>query len=144
MPLSQKTVRHKPVMNVTPLVDVVLVLLIIFMVVVPMLEQNIRVTLPSIFNIDEENRGRADPFSLSLLSDGTMYLEEQRLDPDDFRDRLRTAQRAEPTRRLVLRADRETPYHRVRTLFRICQQIGFPGISLRVNQRGDEQSQAKP
>ena len=137
MGMSKKSVEHKPVMNVTPLVDVVLVLLIIFMVVVPMLDQEVRVTLPSVHNIDEENRSRADPFTLSILTDGTLYFEEERLTPTDLQDRLQRANRNEPRRRIVLRADRETPYRHVRMLFRICQQIGFPGISLRVNQRGD-------
>ncbi|MCC7541161.1 MAG: biopolymer transporter ExbD, partial [Deltaproteobacteria bacterium] len=53
--------RPNPAMNVTPLVDVVLVLLIIFMVVAPMLENDVRVDIPSIFNIDPESRGRTDP-----------------------------------------------------------------------------------
>jgi len=136
--LSKKTAQAKPVMNVTPLVDVVLVLLIIFMVIVPMLDQDVQVTLPSIFNIDEQNQGQTDPFTLSLSRDGSLFFEDERLAPAAFEARLRQANRDEPRRRLVLRADRETRYAEVRSLFRICQQIGFPGVSLRVNQRGDD------
>lgn len=136
--LSKKTARAKPVMNVTPLVDVVLVLLIIFMVIVPMLDHNVQVTLPSIFNIDEHNRGQADPFTLSISRDGRLFFEEELLDSGSFAERLRQANQNEPRRRLVLRADRQTRYAEVRNLFRVCQQIGFPGISLRVNQRGED------
>ncbi len=52
--LSRSSFRPQPVMNVTPLVDVVLVLLIIFMVVIPMMEKTAPVDLPSIFNADPE------------------------------------------------------------------------------------------
>jgi len=46
---------------------------------------------------------------------------------------LRQANRADTSRRLVLRADRATRYADVRRLFRVCQGIGFPGLSMRVN-----------
>jgi biopolymer transport protein TolR len=131
--------RPQPSMNVTPLVDVVLVLLIIFMVVVPMMEKS-AVELPGIFHVDADPKGKTDPFTLSLTTDGAMFFERERLDPDRFRVRLSDAQQREPTRRLVLRADRSASYGEVRKLFKICQEIGFPGISLRVNQRRDLQT----
>jgi biopolymer transport protein ExbD/biopolymer transport protein TolR len=136
--LSKKKAAIRPVMNVTPLVDVVLVLLIIFMVVLPMMEHSIQVLLPSIFNVDEENRGRVDPFTLTVSRDGTMFFEQERLDAEAFETRLREANRREPYRRLVLRADQSTRYRDVRSLFHICQEIGFPGVSLRVSERGGD------
>lgn len=128
--------RPRPVMNVTPLVDIVLVLLIIFMVVIPAMEKGAQIDLPSIFNVDDEAKSRTDPFTLSLDADGNMYLESDRLDADTFEERLREANRNEPSRRLILRADSQVPYEEARDLFAITQRIGFPGISLRVNQRG--------
>jgi biopolymer transport protein ExbD len=122
-------------MNVTPLVDVVLVLLIIFMVVIPMMEKAAHVELPSIFNVDPEAKGKTDPFTLSLTSDGTMYFERDRLDEASFLSRLHEANQREPQRRLVLRADRSARYADVRRMFKACQEVGFPGISLRVNER---------
>jgi len=121
-------------MNVTPLVDVVLVLLIIFMVVVPMLNKAAHIELPSIFNTDEEPKGKTDPFTLSFTTDGRMYFEQEELDADTFETRLVQALEREPTRRLILRADRAAPYGKVRKLFATCQKIGFPGISLSVNE----------
>ena len=132
--------RPKPSMNVTPLVDVVLVLLIIFMVVVPMMEKSAHVELPGIFHVDADPKGKTDPFTLSLTTGGEMFFEQERLDPDRFRVRLSDAQQREPSRRLVLRADRSASYGTVRKLFKICQEIGFPGISLRVNERRDPQT----
>jgi biopolymer transport protein ExbD len=121
-------------MNVTPLVDVVLVLLIIFMVVIPMMEKSAHVELPSVFNVDPEAKGKTDPFTLSVTSDGSMFFERDRLEPDALLSRLRAANEREPHRRLVLRADHASHYGDVRKLFKQCQEIGFPGISLRVNE----------
>jgi biopolymer transport protein TolR len=135
--LSRAGSRPTPVMNVTPLVDVVLVLLIIFMVVVPMLDKSAHIELPSIFHVDEEPKGKTDPFTLSFTTDGRMYFEQEELDADTFETRLVQALEREPTRRLILRADRAAPYGKVRKLFATCQKIGFPGISLRVNELKD-------
>lgn len=136
--LSRSSFRALPVMNVTPLVDVVLVLLIIFMVVVPMMEKSAAVELPSIFNADAEAKSKTDPFTLSMTADGAMYFEKDRLDESTFLARLRDANRREPNRRLILRADRTASYGSVRKLFKACQEVGFPGVSLRVNQRKGE------
>jgi biopolymer transport protein ExbD/biopolymer transport protein TolR len=136
--LAKSRRRARPVMNVTPLVDVVLVLLIIFMVVIPLMEQNAPVDLPSIFNVDEQGRARNNPLEISLQSDGSIFLEMDRLAPNVIEQRLREAHEAEPNRRLVLRADREAPYEKVRALFAMCAEIGFPGIAMRVNQAGED------
>ena len=125
--------RATPVMNVTPLVDVVLVLLIIFMVVVPMMEKT-QVELPSIFNVDEEAKGKTDPFALSVTKEGQLFFESEPVDEAKLQERLTQAQQKEPSRRLVLRADRGARYADVRKLFKECQTVGFPGISLRVNE----------
>jgi biopolymer transport protein ExbD len=122
-------------MNVTPLVDVVLVLLIIFMMVLPNMEKSATVELPRIFNVDPDAKGRVDPFTLSLTKDGAMYFEQEALEPERFAQVLREANDREPQRRLVLRADRAARYKDVRKLFKTCQEIGFPGVSLKVNER---------
>lgn len=132
--LARVANRPQPIMNVTPLVDVVLVLLIIFMVVVPLMEKNAKVDLPGIFNADPERKGGSDPYTLSLTRDGAMYFEQQRLGPDEFEAKLRAANDRDRKKRLILRADREANYGDVRQLFSKVQTIGFPGISLRVNE----------
>ena len=136
--LSRKADRPQPVMNVTPLVDVVLVLLIIFMVVIPMMEKSVQVQLPDIFNTDPEAKGKTDPYTLSLAKDGSMYFEQEKLETDAFKEKLTAALHNEPNRRLVLRADRTAHYGDVRKLFNACQEIGFAGVSLRVNELKDD------
>jgi len=126
--------RPKPAMNVTPLVDIVLVLLIIFMVVIPSMEKNAQVELPSIFHADEEAKSKTDPFTVSLTKDGEFFFEEEPFLEEALEVQLKDAQEQEPNRRLVLRADRDTDYEHVRRLYKMCQQIGFPGMSIRVNE----------
>src|SRR3954470_3215757 len=95
--LSGKTFRPQPVMNVTPLVDVVLVLLIIFMIIIPMMEKTSKVDLPTIFNADPEPKGKTDPFTLSLTADGRMYFEQEQLDEEKFGQALQAANTREPS-----------------------------------------------
>lgn len=127
--------RPSPVMNVTPLVDVVLVLLIIFMVVVPAMHQGVNLDLPSVFNVDDEPKSETDPFTLAVGEDGQLHFQQEPVSPDELGTRLRGTNRKQPDRRLLLRADEKTKYAKIRELFDICQKVGFPGISLRVNER---------
>ena len=132
-------VRARPAMNVTPLVDVVLVLLIIFMVVIPALQQGLNIEMAGMFNVDAPSQSKAQPFVLSVTSDHRLYFEETAVDRAGLEARLRSAIRAQPGRRVVIRADKAAEYVQVREIYRIAQLTGFPGVSLRVNRRqGDE------
>ena len=132
-----KGYRARPVMNVTPLVDVVLVLLIIFMVVIPALEQGLAIQLPGIKNVDDR-KSNAQPFALSISKDGAVYFEDEEVAFEQIQPRLKAAVRKEPGRRILLRGDRQAPYAKVRQLYRMAQEVGFPGVSLKVNQRQDD------
>jgi len=122
-------------MNVTPLVDVVLVLLIIFMVVAPRLDQDVQVELPGIFNPDPDVESSADPLKVSVAKVGEYYIDEHKYDLDGAIEQLSNAHAADPLRRLVLRADARLHYGDVRELFARSQQVGFPGIALMVGER---------
>lgn len=136
-----KRAKPTPAMNVTPLVDIVLVLLIIFMVVLPNMENDAPVDLPSIFNVDEDPRGRTDPVTVSITADRRLFLEQDEMPRERLEARLREIHEAEPLRRVILRGDSTLRYEEVRSLFRMCQQIGLPGVSLRVGERGGEGSE---
>ena len=125
----------QPDMNVTPLVDVVLVLLIIFMVVAPRLDQDVQVELPGIFNPDPDVESSADPLKVSVAKVGEYYIDEHKYDLDGAIEQLSNAHAADPLRRLVLRADARLHYGDVRELFSRSQQVGFPGIALMVGER---------
>ncbi|MES1172513.1 MAG: biopolymer transporter ExbD [Bacteroidota bacterium] len=124
-------------MNVTPLVDVVLVLLIIFMVVIPALQQGLAIEIPGITNPDTKNESGGQPFTLSLNKDGDVYFEDEEVAWNALEGRLRTAAKREPGRRVVLRGDKGAQYAQVRRLYRVAQQVGFPGVSMKVNHRQD-------
>jgi biopolymer transport protein ExbD len=123
-----------PSINVTPLVDVVLVLLIIFMVVAPKLDQDVAVTLPGVFNADAE-AGMTAPLKVSMPVADRYYYEGLVYDLDGLVELLEAVHAADPTRRLVLRADAGIPYGEVRKLQQRAQAIGFTGLSFLVNVR---------
>lgn len=125
----------RPDMNVTPLVDVVLVLLIIFMVVAPRMDQDVQVELPGIFNPDPDTKGVIDPVKVTVAKAGEYYIDGRALDLDGAIEQLSTAHALDPSRRVVLRADARLTYGDVRALFARCQEIGFPGLSLLVGER---------
>ena len=122
-------------MNVTPLVDVVLVLLIIFMVVAPRLEQDVPVELPGVFNPDPEVETSADPLRVSVATRGEYYINQEKYDLDGAIAFLSDQHAADPYRRLVLRADSRLTYGDVREIFARAQEVGFPGIALLVGER---------
>ncbi len=124
--------KPAPVMNVTPLVDIVLVLLIIFMVVLPNQEKGAAVDVPTL-DMGEDDPEDGEPFTLSIDRDGRMFFEASELVPDRLAEQLDAAHATEIDRKIMLRVDRNTDYGTVRTLFKIAQTVGFPGVMLRVN-----------
>jgi biopolymer transport protein TolR len=119
--------------NVTPLVDVMLVLLIIFMVTAPLLTSAVPIDLPdSRANpMDQEN----DQITISIMGDGRIYLDDQELSPGSLPDRLAAlpvdASGKPPL--VVLRADRALDYGRVMEVMGELNHAGFNSISLVTN-----------
>lgn len=134
--MKREKVRVKADINVTPLVDVVLVLLIIFMVVAPQLEAGVSVALPSLFNPDQSNG--LEPTTLTLTRDGRLYFEKDSVELEELKDRLEKLHVQQPDSRLVLKADVGLSYGKVRALFKTCQDLGFPGVSLQVLDRANQ------
>lgn len=124
--------RPRPAMNVTPLVDIVLVLLIIFMVVLPNQEKGAAVEVPTIDTAEDDPDG-PEPFMLSIDRDGRVFVEESQVTAESLLPRLEGIHANEPERTLMLRADREVGYGQVRDLFKTAQEVGFPGVMMRVN-----------
>ncbi len=130
--------RPKPHMNVTPLVDVVLVLLIIFMIVIPAMEEGLDLEVPAVTNPDEAREDEGpDPWMLAITHSGRVYFQEQPVRGDVVVE-LTRAHTREPRRRLVLRADRGVRYGAGRPLFEAAQEVGFPGVSLRVSHQEED------
>lgn len=118
--------------NVTPLVDVVLVLLIIFMVVTPMMKRGQDVVLPKASRAEEEQQG-ATPLFLSVTADRKLYVEADPY-PDEaaFVARLREELRREPGRKLVLKADQTLSYGDVGRVVRRVREAGGTQVAFGV------------
>jgi biopolymer transport protein ExbD len=119
--------------NVTPLVDVVLVLLIIFMVVTPMLRRGKEVTLPPARTSDPPGSA-ADPLVVSVTADGALWLEEAPCDEA----RLAEALRADPARPVLLRGDARVTVGEVRRVMSTLQRAGARGVRVAVEGRGGD------
>ena len=128
---SRKGVKAE--INITPLVDVVLVLLIIFMVVTPMLQRGKDVHLPQVHKPDPENK-EGDPLILSLTQDKRIFLEQNPLDEAGLTDQLRQEFAAQPNRKILLKGDERLTYGDVRRVMEVARKAGAKGISLGVQE----------
>ena len=133
-----KRASLKPEINITPLVDVVLVLLIIFMVVAPQMEAGASVVLPSLSNPDQGN-GALEPTTVTLTQDGKLFFEKEELSEALLVEKLAKLHADKPSARVVLKADTGLAYGKVRAMFKRCQELGFPGASLQVIDRANKQ-----
>src|SRR5713101_785654 len=115
--------------NVTPLVDVCLVLLIIFMVVTPMLQRGKDVKLPKAQQTEKEKKN-ADPIILSITPDKKMYLEQDVFDDLNLESALKAKLDVAPGRRILLKGDQVLTFGDVRKVMNIARKAGAKGIAL--------------
>ena len=117
--------------NVTPLVDVMLVLLIIFMVTAPMLAAGVPVDLPDskADPLDQQQ----DQITVSIDAQGNVFLDDQQLAPGELADRLAGLQRGTKPPLVTLRADRVLGWGRVAAVMGELNAAGFKSISLVTN-----------
>jgi biopolymer transport protein TolR len=94
--------------NVTPFVDVILVLLIIFMVAAPMMQQGIDVDLPE--TTTQPIRVKNEPLILSVKKDGSMFLGKTQIQPAEMQAKLAAVFESRDDKEIYLRADKDAPY----------------------------------
>ncbi len=110
--------------NVTPLVDVMLVLLIIFMVTAPMMMHGVKVDLP---RTESRNiKTEEDPLLLTITKKGDIFVEEYKVDYKDLRGKLERIFANRAGKEILLQADKEVPYGEV---MRIMAQVKEAGIT---------------
>ena len=129
----EKRSGPKPDINVTPLVDVCLVLLIIFMVVMPQLQNGGQVEVPGVHNPDPKRE--ESPLTITMTADRRFLVEDRSMDEAALFAFLQSARAADANRRLRLKGDRTLPYGAVRDVFARCQALGFRGVALLVTSR---------
>ncbi len=94
--------------NVTPFVDVMLVLLVIFMVTAPMMMQGVEVNLPQ--TTAKSIKTREDPMILSINKKREIFLEDRQIKVEDLENKMKTIFKYRRNKEVLLRADREVPY----------------------------------
>jgi len=121
--------RVRSEINVTPLVDVVLVLLIIFMVVTPMLQRGVDVRLPRTRHHASEN-DTGEQLMLSVKADGSLWLDRELVDPRRLESVLGDALRRNPGRPIYLKGDSRLRYAKVRDVLEACHRAGAQQVAL--------------
>ena len=116
--------------NMTPLIDVMLVLLVIFIITAPLMTSSLKLDLPK---SEAASSSDAPAFvALAIDSQGRLYLGDQVLAPDKAREliaqRVREAARRDPATEVQLRADSQVPYGRVAELIGWIQEAGLSRI----------------
>ena len=112
--------------NMTPLIDVMLVLLVIFMITAPLMTSALRLDLPKA----EGAQPSEAPQSIALAIDarGQLFVGDERVDDDGLRSRVAEAAKLNPATEVQLRADRSVPYGRVAELIGLVQKGGLSRI----------------
>ncbi|MFG6447947.1 ExbD/TolR family protein [Roseateles sp. BYS180W] len=113
--------------NMTPLIDVMLVLMVIFMVAAPLLNHALRLELPQSAAAQPSQAKRF--IALSMQADGSLYLDGLQLQAQPLQQRLQTLGQASPDMEVRLRADQAVPYGRVTELVGWCQSAGLRRIA---------------
>ena len=127
--------------NVTPLVDVMLVLLIIFMIAAPMLHQGIEVALPRAQAQNLPMR-MEDPLVLSIDRDGKIFLRETPVEIEDLVEQLKAQIESRGDDAVFLKGDKDVPYGRVVEVLDVLHQGGIVHVGM-VTDRRTERSRRR-
>ena len=118
--------------NVTPMADIMIVLLIIFMVITPMLQKGVDVKLPQAGN-SKERKDEPKSIVVAIRKDSTTYIGSQKLDDQNqlqplIKERLQDL--PEGARMIYLKADQELPYSEVMKVMDLCREAGVEEVAL--------------
>ena len=131
----RRRARRAPMseINVTPFVDVMLVLLIIFMVTAPLLTVGVRVDLPK--TRAGPITGQDEPLVVTVAVDGGLYLMDAEIGRDELVPKLRAITAARPGQRIFVRGDARIAYGAVMEVMGMINAAGFAEVGLVTRQR---------
>ena len=136
---SPDEVSVKGDINVTPLVDVCLVLLIIFMVVTPMLQQGVDVLLPAGAHA-EKKPGKEGDLIISVKQDGSVFVGQDWIPDAKLSTFLTAEHQKDPNRAVMMKADRRINFGKIRTVMKAANDANFTTVAiLTENQQAGEQ-----
>jgi biopolymer transport protein TolR len=136
--------RSRPVsdINVTPMVDVMLVLLVIFMVTAPLLTVGVQVDLPQ--TAANAIREQTEPLAVSINAQGKIYLQDTEIELDSLAPRLQAITGSNPDARIYVRGDKSIDYGRVMEVMGTINAAGFNKVALVTSQpRADTPSKGR-
>ncbi len=114
--------------NVTPFVDVMLVLLVIFMITAPLLTVGVPVNLPE--TEAKQIQGDDEPLTITITKEGTIYLQETEIELDELVPKLLAVTERRADSRIFVRGDREIVYGRVMEVMGAVNGAGFKNVAL--------------
>ena len=123
--------RKRPPMseiNVTPFVDVMLVLLIVFMVTAPLLTVGVPVDLPN--STAKQLQGQDEPLVVTVTGDGKIFLQDTSLQIDQLIPRLSAVMENRKSTRIFLRGDRKIAYGEIMIVMGALNRAGFRRVAL--------------
>ncbi len=133
-PFADQGVKSE--INVTPLVDVCLVLLIIFMVVTPMLQKGVDVQLPETLSPEKMPENERQ-LTVSVKQNGNVFLNENWVPEEEALQRqLEELHTQSPDRAIVIKGDRRIKYKDVRRVMQVINEAGFTRVGLVMEREG--------
>jgi biopolymer transport protein TolR len=115
--------------NVTPLVDVCLVLLIIFMVVTPMLQKGVPVVLPKT-EAPEKTPDTQQQLQISVRENGIFYIGPVVIRKEQLESELQTIYDRTPDREIAVKGDKRVQYGEILDALKACREVGFQNVGL--------------
>ncbi len=145
--MAKKTVTLGAVsdINVTPMVDVMLVLLIIFMVITPMLQHGVSVNMARAANTrDMEAADKEDAVLLAVTKDGKIYLQSDRIEPDQITTKVKDMVADKLDKTVYVKSDRDAKYGVVVTVVDNVRAAGVDSLGLLTEKREEHHAPAPP
>ena len=126
----RKKLRKKPMsdINVTPFVDVMLVLLIIFMVTAPLLSSGIKINLPESSSVLKNEK--KDPVTVSLNSKGEIFIQKKRFTRQQLIQKLKLLKKNNKNLKIYIKGDKKLDYGKVMDLMSLINSSGFTKVAL--------------
>ncbi len=126
----RRTKRHAPMseINVTPFVDVMLVLLISFMVAAPLLTVGVPIDLPE--TQAKQMNSETQPITVSVKEDGKIFLQETEITTEELLPKMQAIAKNGVEERIYMRGDKATDYGTVMQLMGLLNQAGYKKIGL--------------
>tara|TARA_B100000287_G_scaffold315092_1_gene298658 strand:+ start:158 stop:559 length:402 start_codon:yes stop_codon:yes gene_type:complete len=122
---SRKSISE---INVTPFVDVMLVLLIIFMVTAPLLTAGIKINLPESASILKNEKN--DPVTVSMNSKGEIYIQKKKISPESLIKKLTALKGQNKDLKIYIKGDKNLNYGKIMDLMSFINKSGFKKVAL--------------